>query len=101
MHKTDRKSTRLNSSHLVISYAVFCLKKKEENNQIARVNPLCARRHHTPHHGRASADGEDAGQCSRPAPTAHPVLCLDFIFFLKDRPPPGFPPFPPPPPFPL
>src|SRR5256885_8907236 len=26
--KGDRKSTRLNSSHLVISYAVFCLKKK-------------------------------------------------------------------------
>src|SRR3989454_4018043 len=28
---TDRKSTRLNSSHLVISYAVFCLKKKKRN----------------------------------------------------------------------
>src|SRR5256885_5945673 len=28
----DRKSTRLNSSHLVISYAVFCLKKKKQNN---------------------------------------------------------------------
>src|SRR5256885_8738524 len=28
---TDRKSTRLNSSHLVISYAVFCLKKKNIN----------------------------------------------------------------------
>src|SRR5256885_3761343 len=28
----DRKSTRLNSSHLVISYAVFCLKKKKEFN---------------------------------------------------------------------
>src|SRR5256885_6254593 len=27
--QTDRKSTRLNSSHLVISYAVFCLKKKK------------------------------------------------------------------------
>src|SRR5256885_4044760 len=27
-HDRDRKSTRLNSSHLVISYAVFCLKKK-------------------------------------------------------------------------
>src|SRR5256885_11074370 len=27
----DRKSTRLNSSHLVISYAVFCLKKKKGN----------------------------------------------------------------------
>src|SRR5256885_8511092 len=29
----DRKSTRLNSSHLVISYAVFCLKKKKKNRQ--------------------------------------------------------------------
>src|SRR2546426_7060919 len=29
-HELDRKSTRLNSSHLVISYAVFCLKKKKE-----------------------------------------------------------------------
>src|SRR5258708_12684580 len=27
----DRKSTRLNSSHQIISYAVFCLKKKKEN----------------------------------------------------------------------
>src|SRR5256885_6267639 len=29
----DRKSTRLNSSHLVISYAVFCLKKKKRTAQ--------------------------------------------------------------------
>src|SRR5437899_4950357 len=28
-HRRDRKSTRLNSSHLGISYAVFCLKKKK------------------------------------------------------------------------
>src|SRR5207253_6571667 len=28
----DRKSTRLNSSHVAISYAVFCLKKKKKNN---------------------------------------------------------------------
>src|SRR5438132_5114757 len=28
----DRKSTRLNSSHTVISYAVFCLKKKKKQN---------------------------------------------------------------------
>src|SRR2546427_3465586 len=34
VHKTDRKSTRLNSSHSQISYAVFCLKKK--NNQVDR-----------------------------------------------------------------
>src|SRR2546426_8846220 len=32
LHGRDRKSTRLNSSHLVISYAVFCLKKKKKNN---------------------------------------------------------------------
>src|SRR5437588_8009737 len=30
----DRKSTRLNSSHTVISYAVFCLKKKKKQNKI-------------------------------------------------------------------
>src|SRR5438034_3195800 len=29
----DRKSTRLNSSHTVISYAVFCLKKKKKNKK--------------------------------------------------------------------
>src|SRR5256885_3982786 len=34
----DRKSTRLNSSHLVISYAVFCLKKKKKT----QVTPLIA-----------------------------------------------------------
>src|SRR5256885_6746223 len=32
----DRKSTRLNSSHLVISYAVFCLKKKKNRNLAER-----------------------------------------------------------------
>src|SRR5205807_2723279 len=31
--RLDRKSTRLNSSHLVISYAVFCLKKKKNKNK--------------------------------------------------------------------
>src|SRR5256885_12066637 len=30
--RLDRKSTRLNSSHLVISYAVFCLKKKKKHH---------------------------------------------------------------------
>src|SRR5438445_5152651 len=34
---TDRKSTRLNSSHANISYAVFCLKKKKKANQSDRV----------------------------------------------------------------
>src|SRR5438034_9254207 len=33
---TDRKSTRLNSSHTVISYAVFCLKKKKKRKNIVK-----------------------------------------------------------------
>src|SRR6201990_3758293 len=36
----DRKSTRLNSSHMSISYAVFCLKKK--NNEYSTTHRLCA-----------------------------------------------------------
>src|SRR5438034_6483465 len=32
-HSSDRKSTRLNSSHTVISYAVFCLKKKKNKQK--------------------------------------------------------------------
>src|SRR5438045_7362651 len=35
-HEGDRKSTRLNSSHLGISYAVFCLKKKKKIQKVPR-----------------------------------------------------------------
>src|SRR5256885_6268014 len=41
----DRKSTRLNSSHLVISYAVFCLKKKKKRRPLHYVSPS----QHLPH----------------------------------------------------
>src|SRR5256885_10690223 len=37
----DRKSTRLNSSHLVISYAVFCLKKKRARPGASADSPAC------------------------------------------------------------
>src|SRR5256885_11998466 len=39
-HMGDRKSTRLNSSHLVISYAVFCLKKKQRSTSDALARML-------------------------------------------------------------
>src|SRR3712207_7813354 len=39
----DRKSTRLNSSHANISYAVFCLKKKNERNRLRAVLSMLAR----------------------------------------------------------
>src|SRR5437667_8431263 len=44
---SDRKSTRLNSSHITISYAVFCLKKKKNTNKekhnIIKANDLTER----------------------------------------------------------
>src|SRR2546430_13025724 len=45
----DRKSTRLNSSHSQISYAVFCLKKKKNKPQLTHVHPL--QRTSTSHQG--------------------------------------------------
>src|SRR5690349_23634999 len=37
----DRKSTRLNSSHVEISYAVFCLKKKKKEKKVTRTSTEC------------------------------------------------------------
>src|ERR1035438_4395161 len=45
----DRKSTRLNSSHLGISYAVFCLKKKKHLRKIGMLVPLYCRRRRLPY----------------------------------------------------
>src|SRR5258708_14582051 len=47
----DRKSTRLNSSHQIISYAVFCLKKKKQSEHTGHTAehprpPMSASRHH-------------------------------------------------------
>src|SRR5256885_8519731 len=42
----DRKSTRLNSSHLVISYAVFCLKKKKQHRERTPLRAHATRRRH-------------------------------------------------------
>src|SRR5256885_3632391 len=43
---SDRKSTRLNSSHLVISYAVFCLKKKKTQLMLcSSFRYACTQRH--------------------------------------------------------
>src|SRR5256885_13062075 len=46
LERIDRKSTRLNSSHLVISYAVFCLKKKK-NNPSSTYGPIVTHSSHT------------------------------------------------------
>src|SRR3712207_7202594 len=38
IERSDRKSTRLNSSHANISYAVFCLKKKKQHHRVLQPN---------------------------------------------------------------
>src|SRR5437899_4523677 len=45
----DRKSTRLNSSHLGISYAVFCLKKKKKEKNTANLKVVRSRQSHEHH----------------------------------------------------
>src|SRR2546426_8743493 len=52
VRRRDRKSTRLNSSHLVISYAVFCLKKKKKCNQRSQAS---AQQWHRPTSSRQAA----------------------------------------------
>src|ERR1039457_7023225 len=85
---TDRKSTRLNSSHLVISYAVFCLKKKK-NDQLSFANRRVtggAALDDAVRRRRASA----AGARTRGGGALYPrvVFCRPFLFFLMIRRPP-------------
>src|ERR1022692_4589872 len=82
----DRKSTRLNSSHLVISYAVFCLKKKNAPSSTRQGTRSWA--------GRPPFDGGPIWRFC--ATVARTPLTLLFFFFLNDAAPPKIYPFPPP-----
>src|ERR1022692_1469768 len=80
----DRKSTRLNSSHLVISYAVFCLKKKKKPTAHCTRPASCSTRPATPTSTRATpcSPAARAGEmlsCSLACP-ASPFL----FFFFND-----------------
>src|ERR1022692_1055291 len=84
----DRKSTRLNSSHLVISYAVFCLKKKKQLNRCGRTTYFHLR---SPY---SAPERPFVGMLRPPpryplvhdAPLALPSVLL--VFFLMIRRPP-------------
>src|ERR1039457_1934226 len=84
----DRKSTRLNSSHLVISYAVFCLKKKKEGSIV----PRAASHHRTWTDGPGVVRARQRRQ--RPPLRAdhrghmHLLCAARFFFFLMIRRPP-------------
>src|SRR5256885_7836899 len=64
----DRKSTRLNSSHLVISYAVFCLKKKKK----PKTRPAC---YSPPIDSLAALSGSRRGLALRSVVVRAPVCC--------------------------
>src|ERR1039457_3137046 len=89
---SDRKSTRLNSSHLVISYAVFCLKK----NDITHIARLSA--------SRRDGRGKQfcvAGAGVRPCGVEHVagsgqrLVVAEPVFFFDVEGPPWVQPFPP------
>src|SRR4051795_4130697 len=91
----DRKSTRLNSSHTLISYAVFCLKKSQKAERaVEGETPL----------DRGVPDGRTrtAAMCSRAPvdavaerPRQFFPECVAVLFFLKEGAPPDIPPPPP------
>src|SRR3989337_442130 len=83
----DRKSTRLNSSHGSISYAVFCLKKKKKtihtaHRLYAHPRNLCARSssdtRRADAHVQLPREGTASQQCT---------LCSFFFFLMIRRPP--------------
>src|ERR1039457_1272141 len=84
----DRKSTRLNSSHLVISYAVFCLKKKKKQTKSSGELMCCPERVYCV---------AVQHSCTWSAPNGGRAACLSlrcvsllflFFFFLMIRRPP-------------
>src|ERR1039457_3333827 len=84
----DRKSTRLNSSHLVISYAVFCLKKKTTKKHYKRGSDR------TPRHDQRARLGARVVTTQAHVPAPAGGLCslyyslFFFFFFLMIRRPP-------------
>src|ERR1035438_476088 len=78
----DRKSTRLNSSHLGISYAVFCLKKKAKGASGPRQKSIGVA-----YQGRVLTPlGARGAQCLRGPPAERATPCLrgcPLFFFLK------------------
>src|ERR1039458_3811511 len=63
----DRKSTRLNSSHLGISYAVFCLKKIHDQPSVAHIAPMRERIQQPPGIARVQPEGRFIQHVKHPA----------------------------------
>src|ERR1039457_929450 len=83
--RIDRKSTRLNSSHLVISYAVFCLKKKNKMVTTPFITLFCPA---VLVHNLSQCLGSTAQE---PVGVGSPLSAfVFFLFFFNDGAPPDF-----------
>src|SRR3954465_14674294 len=94
LFRSDRKSTRLNSSHTIISYAVFCLKKKK--NETVRDMPG-ARTQKSQTHPPVACVFTSFGSFvshARTIPLNPSISYFFFFFFLRIRRPPRSPLFP-------
>src|ERR1039457_2808245 len=93
LFRSDRKSTRLNSSHLVISYAVFCLKKKKRPMaSTAGLGTFGVHPGSLPLRGlalRAGCEGTDLKVEPAPRPDEHHLF-----FFFNDAAPTEISPLP-------
>src|ERR1039457_2218087 len=80
LFRSDRKSTRLNSSHLVISYAVFCLKKKTPNTtRYRQLSRWCRRSTDVREHTLRSDQRQRRPTSLAPATV---FLCEPAVFFF-------------------
>src|ERR1022692_1706229 len=92
----DRKSTRLNSGHLVISYAAFCLKKRQQPKPSPRSGATQLSRHQlSPHPPHPHRHPPPPWRSLPDSAGGLPQVWL-FFFFLRPRRPPRPPLFPPP-----
>src|SRR4051795_6832256 len=87
----DRKSTRLNSSHTLISYAVFCLKKKKIASAGRTEGGGGLTREHERSESPLSTRPLPSHAAARPARPAV-SFSVHFFFFFNDRAPPEFSP---------
>src|SRR6202043_594925 len=95
----DRKSTRLNSSHVAISYAVFCLKKKQHlcDGPTAR-NSICGK---AGHQKLAAQSQANIQRCFGSVVGIAPLSSSRAIFFLNNTETTEISPLSPPTPFPI